>query len=343
MRQVSSSVDLSVVICTHNRSQLLRPALKHLLGQQTGGLAIEIIVIDNNSTDDTAEVVRELIRDTPVEMHYCFEAAQGISHARNAGWRMARSGIVAFTDDDVTVAPDWVAKIAAAFARRPEADCVGGKVLPDWPAPPPSWLTARHWAPLAILDYGETPLTLGHDDPRCLVGANFAIRRGALERLGGFSPAVQRVKDGIGSIEDHEFLLRMWSAGGKAVYEPDVVVVAPIDTVRMQKAYHRKWHQGHGHFHAVMRSPVVEQSSAGRLFDVPAYMYRQCLGDAAAWIGHLVKGRANEAFLHEVRLRFFWGFFNTRRREYLARGLGRAVASRESAAAVQHRNSSGVS
>ena len=99
--QESHRLDLSIIICTHNRSKLIRAALKHLFSQQTGPLTAEIIVVDNNSTDDTAEVVQELVRDAPVEAHYLFEAAQGISYARNTGWRVARAPNVAFTDDDV--------------------------------------------------------------------------------------------------------------------------------------------------------------------------------------------------------------------------------------------------
>ena len=308
-------MDLSIVICTHNRSKLVRSAVEHLLAQQTRELEAEIIVVDNNSTDDTAEVVQRLLRASPVETCYLFERAQGISYARNTGWRRARAPIVAFTDDDVEVAPDWMARIVAAFKEHPETECVGGKVLPEWPFAPPRWLTRNHWAPLAILDYGEEALQLDHNNPRCLVGANFAFRRSALKRIGGFSAAVQRVKDGIGSIEDHEFLIRLWDSGSHALYVPELVVVAPVDIPRMTKSYHRRWHYGHGHFHAIMRSPSLERSSTGHLFNVPAHLYRQALVDAAAWVSDAIRGRMDDAFVHENRVRFFCGFFQTRRRE----------------------------
>jgi glycosyltransferase involved in cell wall biosynthesis len=316
-------VDLSIVLCTHNRAELLTAALTHHMGQHTGQFQVEIIVVDNNSTDDTAAVVARLIKSSPVEMKYIFEAAQGISYARNTGWRIARGSIIAFTDDDVMVSPDWGARIVAEFAARHDIDCVGGKVLPDWPAQPPTWLTRDHWAPLAILDYGNGPLQLDNYDARCLIGANFAFRREALERIGGFSPAVQRVKDGIGSIEDHEFLIRFWEAGGRALYVPAIVVVAPVDRQRLEKAYHRKWHYGHGHFHAIMRSASVEHTVTGRFLDIPAHLYRKCAADAVAWMWHSLRGRTDEAFRYEKGLRFFWGFFTTRSREYLRRRFGR--------------------
>jgi glycosyltransferase involved in cell wall biosynthesis len=297
------------------------------LAQRTPPIAIEIIVVDNNSTDATAAMVREVASSTPM-VRYVFEAAQGISYARNTGWALARGTIIAFTDDDVRVAPDWAARIHAAFAAHGEVDCVGGKVLPFWPTPPPSWLTREHWTPLAVLDYGDVPLRLDRNDARCLVGANMAFRRDVFHRVGGFSPAVQRVKDGIGSIEDHEFLIRLWDSGGRALYLPDLVVESPVDPRRLKKAYHRRWHYGHGHFHAVMRLKELERSAAGRLLDVPAHLYRQYLVDAAAWLNRVMRGQLDEAFLYEARMRFFWGFFRTRRREHIGRVRNRIASSR---------------
>jgi glucosyl-dolichyl phosphate glucuronosyltransferase len=309
-------VDLSIVVCTHNRSGSLRAALNHLFALQTGSISTEIIVVDNNSTDDTAEVLRELRASAPVAMYCAFEAAQGISHARNTGWALARGAMVAFTDDDIQVSPGWASQIVAAFAAHPEVECVGGKVLPLWPGGDvPRWLTQEQWPPLAILDYGNDPLFLDDDDPRCLVGANFAFRREVFARLGGFSPAVQRVKNGIGSIEDHEFLLRLWRAGGRALYAPEIVVAAPVDPQRLRKRYHRKWHAGHGHFHALMRSPKLEYSSVGHFLGVPGHLYRQAAADAAGWLGRTLLGKWDEAFAYEMRLQFFWGFFRTRRRQ----------------------------
>ena len=323
----SHPVDLSIVICTHNRVGLLPDALTHLLAQSAPLLTTEIIVVDNNSTDGTADVVRKMASDSSA-IRYVFEARQGISYARNTGCELARGAIVAFTDDDVRVAADWAARIHAAFTAHPDIDCVGGKVLPVWPTEPPSWLTRSHWAPLAILDYGDVSLWLDRNDARCLVGANMAFRRDALRRLGGFSPAVQRVKDGIGSIEDHEFLIRLWESGGRALYLPELVTKSPVDLGRLQKAYHRRWHQGHGHFHAVMRSKTLERSATGRLLDVPAHLYRQCLVNAAAWLKQMMRGRIDEAFRYETQMRFFWGFFRTRSREYIHRGRHQRTSAR---------------
>jgi GT2 family glycosyltransferase len=250
-------------------------------------------------------------------VRYLFEPRQGLSYARNAAVLEARAPLIAFTDDDVRAEPDWVAAIVRAFDEHPEADAVGGRVLPVWPVAPPAWLTRDHWTPLALVDHGESPVTVTAQHPICLVGANLAFRRSVFEAVGGFATDVQRVKDGIGSLEDHEFLLRLLRIGCRGVYDPRIMVHAGVQANRLERQYHRRWHTGHGHFHALLRSRHMERTSVGTLFGVPAHLYRQAIGDLAGWVRAKAVGQPARAFLHEVRLRFFGGFFQTRRRQYL--------------------------
>jgi glycosyltransferase involved in cell wall biosynthesis len=304
-----------VVLSTYNRSRLLRRALEHLLDQRLDGLSFEILVVDNNSSDGTATVVERLAEQAPARLRYLFEPAQGISHARNAGIRQARAPIVAFTDDDVCAPPDWVASLARAFEEYPGAQVVGGRVLPMWPTEPPAWLTPEHWSPLALVDYGEDVQPVDRSRPRCLVGANMAFRRSVFERIGLFATSLQRVRDTIGSLEDHEFLTRLFRRGGTGVYDPRVVMFADVQHDRLRKAYHRQWHEGHGHFYAVMRDSEVERSQRGQLLGVPAHMYRQLIGSSAGWLVAMARGDTAAAFTCETRMRFFLGFFRTRSRQ----------------------------
>jgi GT2 family glycosyltransferase len=235
---------------------------------------------------------------------------------------------VAFTDDDVRPTPDWVAKIKRAVEEHPDVACVGGRVLPNWPAEPPRWLTREHWSPLALVDYGDTPSRSTAANPFCLIGANAAFRRRVFERIGLFAADCQRVWDGIGSTEDHEILIRLWRSGGEGLYVPEIVVIADVQPERLTKVYHRRWHAGHGKYHALMRAEELERSAAGRLFDVPAHLYRQALVDSARWGRYLLQGDAARAFKCETRLRFFTGFFSERRQAFLAtcgHGVGREL------------------
>ena len=159
-----------------------------------------------------------------------------------------RAEIIAFTDDDVRANPDWLERIHRVFDIHPEIGYAGGKVLPMWPKDPPAWLTKEHWAPLALVDYGDEPFVISSAFQRVIVGANLSFRRSVLLSLGGFRPELQRVKDGIGSMEDHDIQQRYWDRGGLGIYQPDIEIRAEIQLDRLDKKYHRRWHKGHGRF-----------------------------------------------------------------------------------------------
>jgi glycosyltransferase involved in cell wall biosynthesis len=273
-------------------------------------------VVDNNSTDETREITHRVIGEDPGKFRYIFEPKQGLSYARNAGIASARAEIIAFTDDDVRVSTSWVSRIKAGFAAEPSADFLGGKVLPHWTGIPPAWLTGAHWAPLALLDYGDQPFYVDAGRPLCLIGANCAFRRRAFEQVGLFRADFQRVKNGVGSLEDHELLLRLWRAGRKGIYLPDLMVTAEVEPNRLRKDYHREWHTGHGQFHAMLRSELLERSRLGKFLGVPAYLCRRVLSDAVQWTISQLLGQRDKAFGYEVRMRFFVGFAGSRWYEF---------------------------
>jgi glycosyltransferase involved in cell wall biosynthesis len=308
-----SSPDISVVVCTYNRAALLKLALRSLFSQRAAGVSFEILVIDNNSTDDTPAVVASLVSESPVQLSHIPERQQGNAYARNAGVRNARAPIVAFIDDDVVADENWLRVMKSAFDRKPQLSFVGGRVLPVWESEPPSWLTASHWAPLALLDYGNDQLKISGKTPRGLLTANIGFRRELFEKVSGFSTALQRVKGAIGSMEDTEFLMRVCRSGNEGMYVPELITRAYIDPERLTKNYHRRWHTGHGHFYGVMNDPEFERSSF-RLFGVPSHLYKQAAADALQWGSKRLSGNSDAAFEIECRLRFFHGFFRQRRR-----------------------------
>ena len=315
-------MDVSIVISTYNRCELLEGALRALLSQTATDVAYEILLVDNNSTDQTRTVVKALESQNPEKLRYIFEPKQGLSYGRNTGIAEAKAGIIAFTDDDVRVAGDWLWRIKTAFEANPDIDFLGGKVLPRWPTQPPSWLTKANWSPLALLDYGDHPFYVDSAKQLCLIGANFAFRRRAFEKVGLFKTDFQRVKDGIGSLEDHEILLRLWRAGSKGLYLPGLVVSAEIEPDRMEKQYHRRWHASHGRFYAALHSEEVERSKLGKFLGVPAHFYRQALSDLSGWISAGIRRQRAETFARELGLRYFGGFATRRWREFFAGQAG---------------------
>jgi glucosyl-dolichyl phosphate glucuronosyltransferase len=303
---------VSIVIPTYKRAGALPRVLGSALDQTYPAASYEILVIDNNSPDDTARVVDEIAREHPGRMTRLLETRQGVSYARQAGIDRARGDIIAFFDDDVYVSRNWLETIVDALSSHPDVQCVGGKVLPRWAVPPPSWLTRDHWSPLALQDYGDGPMRMSSSNPRGLISANLACRAAVLRTVGGFSPELQRIKDGIGSLEDDEWNRRFWKAGGVGLYEPRLVAWTDVPADRLTRAYHRRWHLGHGRFYALLRADEIEHSRLGALFGVPAHLYRAALSDLAGLFRSIVTGRTDAAFLHEIRLRFFGGFFGQR-------------------------------
>jgi glycosyltransferase involved in cell wall biosynthesis len=309
--------DLTAIVCTYNRSALLRESLARIVAQQSDGLRYEVVVVDNNSTDDTRQVIERIAASARCPVRYLCERQQGVSYARNAGIAASRAPALAFFDDDVLVADDWLMRIKQALDANRNIDYVGGKVLPRWTCAPPAWLSVENWAPIAAQDYGDATFTLEPDTNVGLISANLAIRRRALDEVGWFRPELQRVRDGIGSMEDHELLERLARAGKRGLYAPQIVVWADVPLARMTRGYHRRWHRGHGKFYAISRSASFEKSAAGRLFDVPAHLYRQAASDVTGWLKHALRGRAAQAFAHQSRLWFFVGFVGERRRQFL--------------------------
>lgn len=305
--------EISVVVCTYNRAALLTRAVESLFAQQAEGTRFEILVVDNNSNDNTRAVVESLQAKSPVPLRYIFEPRQGNAYARNTGVEQAEAPIVAFIDDDVVATDNWVSAIKSGFERYPQLSFIGGKVLPLWEGDPPSWLTRAHWAPLALLDYGDKEAEIAGQMPLGLLTANIAFKKDVFADVGQFSPSLQRIKDAIGSMEDTEFLMRACRSGKTGRYLPDLVTWGSIDPERLTKAYHRRWHTGQGHFYGVMNDPEWERSSF-RLAGVPGHLYRESARNAVGWLTRVLLGQRDEAFVNECQLRFFRGFLKQRRR-----------------------------
>lgn len=308
-------MDVSVVLSTYNRARVVGAAIEALLAQETGGLTYEVLIVDNNSTDNTKQVI-ESYAQQDCRVKYVFEGKQGVAYGRNAGIALTRGEYIAFCDDDVTVSPTWLRTLYEELLRYPDADFIGGKVLPLWKNTPPAWIDAK-MAPLALQDYGDVPLRVSSENPRCLISACLAVRRQAFDRAGLFDPATQRVGNSIGSSEDHDWEMKVWQRGGYGVYVPSILCYAEVPPERQVKSYHRRWHLGNGKFSAIAWRPNFE-GGAFQLLGVPAFVYRQLLEAAFSYFGTLIRGDAAEAFDRENNLFFFLGFVGERWKQRLS-------------------------
>jgi glycosyltransferase involved in cell wall biosynthesis len=311
----------SVVIATYNRAADLRDTLASLATLQPDG-PWEVIVVDNNSPDDTRHAVETAARTFPVELRYLFEGRQGRSPALNAGIAAARGEIIVTTDDDVRVAAGWLTAAGRGLDAL-QADYVGGRVLPIWRAPRPAWLPdrgGRLWAVVALLDYGNTPREFGARVP---LGVNMAFRRTALERAGMFDPDTGRKAGTLLGQEVREWCIRARRAGVRGFYVPEMIVDHIIPADRLTKRYFRRWFYWRGISRALLYERIgldlenpeestVDRSKVAHILGVPRYMFRRAAATAKQWFAATLRGRAAEAFEHETWLWFFAGVVRQR-------------------------------
>ena len=303
-------VDISVVVTTFNRCAILPAAIESLLAQNTPELKYELIVVDNNSTDHTRQVVESFIARGHGNVRYVFEPKQGPSHGRNAGIANAKGEIIAFTDDDVRPEKDWLRNIKQAFDSYTEVECVGGKILPRWSSEPPRWLTVDHWSPLAIADHGNRTIVSPAKTPICWSTSNLSFRSSVFDRIGGFSPDFMRC-------QDRELMWRFLRAGGQVIYAPDVAVTTEVPSERLTKTYHRAWHKTAGKYHALMRlyeltgsdgRVLDEPLETVRLFGVPGFLCREFMNECKCWLRATVRRQESLSFKHENRIRYLCAY-----------------------------------
>jgi glycosyltransferase involved in cell wall biosynthesis len=284
----------SILICTYNRAQLLRETLASLQAMTLPpDCQVEIIVVDNNSSDNTQLVIADASVRSTIPVIAVRESAQGKSFALNCGLRMARGDVVALTDDDVWPNRDWLARIVADFRQR-DVTFVFGKVLPRWSRlPPPEMLTPPAqdiWGPLAIVDYGDTPADYVAESTgqRLPIGANLAFAREALITIGGWRTDLGKVNNTLISGEDHEIFMRLRRHGLYAgYYDPAAAVRHFVPAARLTRQYFRRWFYWHGKTQALMLDdlyPGLDMAQVPRIAGVPRFIYRQSLEQLWRWI-----------------------------------------------------------
>jgi glycosyltransferase involved in cell wall biosynthesis len=193
---------VSVVIPTRGRAEYLEVTLDSLLAQRTG-LSHELVVVDDGSADATPDVVHA----RPPVRSVAHGAKRGLNVARNTGIRETSAPLIAFVDDDVLVPPDWLEALATGAERHPEAEAFGGPIHARFEGRVPRGC-GREEPPITTLDLGDR-------DVECerVWGANFAVRRSAVERVGPFDEGIVQPHG-----DEEEWLERLRATGGRIVY-----------------------------------------------------------------------------------------------------------------------------
>lgn len=233
-----SLMKITVIVCTYNRCKSLAVTLNSIAAQSfQNPVEWEVLVVDNNSSDQTSEVVEVFSRRCPGRFRYLFEPRQGLSQARNAGVNAARGNILVFTDDDVTFEAGWLQSLTSDLESGEWAGA-GGRILRRWACPPPKWLSIqgpyeRMSFPIFTFDKGPAQGEL--DD--FAAGANMAYRKGVFRKYGNFRTDLGRCGDKLLAGEEVEFARRLRAAGERLRYEPSAVVYHPVEEYQLSKKY----------------------------------------------------------------------------------------------------------
>lgn len=228
---------ISVVVCTYNRAKYLPGCLDSLVSQTLDSSKYEVIVVNNNSTDCTQEIVEKYAAEH-INFRMIVEDSQGLSHARNSGWKEAVGLYVAFLDDDAIACPTWLERILWSFENiMPEPACVGGEINLMWEAPRPDWLGDEILSNLGRLYHSSVPCYL---EQEFLFGGNMAVCKTFLQEIGGFCSQLGRGASDLLGNEELLLQQQLRRNGLLIYYNPDVLVTHIVNKSRICKKWFMK-------------------------------------------------------------------------------------------------------
>lgn len=230
-------MNLSVVVCTYNREKPLSETLSSLVVQTYTPEDFEIVVVDNNSPDQTAEVVQIFINQHPhLNIRYFKESQQGISHARNRGVNEAQGTFIVFMDDDETVDANFLQNLATFFHDYPQAELVSEPVVPVFETTPPDWLSPYTMRLITgAYDKGKAIKIVGKKDYPGTGHATF--RTELFHRYGGFNPNLGRKGNSVMGAEDKDFFFRLIQNGIQCYYVPDAPIYHHIPADKLTEDF----------------------------------------------------------------------------------------------------------
>jgi len=277
------SVNISIIICTRNRSKRLERLFQGLYELRIPfGVVFEILIINNGSTDDTEAVLKNIMVQYELPVQYLEMKDKGKSKALNCGLDHAQGELILFADDDVLFSPSWLETYWCAFKNHPEYEGFGGGVVPKWDGELPDWLKGGmvELMPLPLInkvDFGSKCIPFPNKETPG--GLNAGLRKRVIDEIGRF-----REDLGPGSMvpyaEDTEFFRRVMMLGGKFLYLPEAKVIHINPPERMTKKYALKWNFD------VSRSQAIVFGNARKykeIAGVPRYLYREFVQRFIFW------------------------------------------------------------
>lgn len=228
---------VSVVICSYNRAAYISGALDSLYQQTASKNNFEVIVVDNNSTDGTEQVVSKWRSENPEGyFHYSTETNQGASYARNTGAQLAKGQWLCFMDDDAIATPSYIENIIKHIHAKPEAIGFGGRIIPKYIPSEPKWMS--YYVSSLVGNFDYAPAACAFENGKYPIESNMIVKKDIYDSIGGFNTALPGV---VGTLriggEGKELFYKILALGHNIYYDPSICVHHVVEVKKLTSEY----------------------------------------------------------------------------------------------------------
>jgi glycosyltransferase involved in cell wall biosynthesis len=302
---MTNSYQASIVICTYNRSALLRLCLESIAALGFPAGEFEVVVVDNNSTDNTETTCSNAAAIFPhLHLRYVREMQQGVGYTRTRGAKEAKGLVIAYIDDDCLADPAWLSQIIHFYNEHPKAMSTGGRIVPKYLVPVANWFGKYFWGLVGNYDLGKNVFRM--TGVRYPSGANMHFRRTAFEKYGYFDGNLGRSGKSLMAGEEKAMYLKLIHGNEEVYYLPHVIVYHHVEGNKFDVAYVRRHSMGIGGSERLMNK--------GSFLNLAKKFIEYCakLGYAGVYgLTYLIKGQPSKM---KMLVKFRWwvieGFLN---------------------------------
>lgn len=228
---------LSIIICSYNRASYISDALTSLYCQSAGLDAFEVIIVDNNSTDNTKDVYA-IWRHTNTNGQFTFinETKQGASFARNTGATIAKGEWVCFMDDDAVATPNYVKNILKHIQDKPDVVGFGGRIIPKYIPSEPKWMS--YYVSSLVGNFDYAPIACAFENGKYPLESNMIVKKSVYDQIGGFNVNLPGV---VGTLriggEGKELFYKILALGHIIYYDPAICVHHVVEVKKLTSEY----------------------------------------------------------------------------------------------------------
>jgi glycosyltransferase involved in cell wall biosynthesis len=230
-------MQVSIIICSYNRASYIGAALDALYHQTAGLENFEVFVVDNNSTDNTAEVFNNWrATHSNGQFYYLTETQQGASYARNTGAKLAKTNWLCFIDDDAIAKSNFVEQIIKHIHDQPFILGFGGRIIPKYAPAEPKWMSYYVSSMVGNFDYA--PTARAFENGKYPLESNMIVSKKVFDQVGGFNTELPGV---VGTLriggEGKELFYKIMALGHTIYYDPSIVVEHVVEVKKLTPEY----------------------------------------------------------------------------------------------------------